>query len=189
TLSLLGARPVTFSAGGTTGHLSLRGTTGHLPCLEQDRSPFPAGARPVIFPAGARPVIFPARQDRSPFLAGARPVSSSRGSLLVGRNPYAVAVDQPGWWQRGLVYQIYPRSFQDTNDDGVGDLPGITQRLDYLHWLGVDAIWISPIFPSPMADFGYDVADYCDVDPLFGTLEDFDRPTTAAHARDIKVIA
>ena len=99
-----------------------------------------------------------------------------------------MAVDQPGWWQRGLVYQIYPRSFQDTNDDGVGDLPGITQRLGYLHWLGVDAIWISPIFPSPMADFGYDVADYCDIDPLFGTLEDFDRLTSAAHARDIRVI-
>jgi alpha-glucosidase len=99
-----------------------------------------------------------------------------------------VAVDQPLWWQRGIVYQIYPRSFQDTNADGVGDLPGITQRLEYLHWLGIDAIWISPIFPSPMADFGYDVADYCDIDPLFGTLDDFNKLIEEAHARDIKVI-
>ena len=96
--------------------------------------------------------------------------------------------DQPLWWQRGIVYQIYPRSFMDSNADGVGDLNGITQKLDYVKWLGVDAIWISPIFPSPMADFGYDVADYCDIHPLFGTLKDFDRPTQAAHQRSIKVI-
>ena len=65
------------------------------------------------------------------------------------------------WWQRGVIYQIYPRSFQDSNGDGIGDLTGITPRLDYLDWLGVDAIWISPIYPSPMADFGYDISDYC----------------------------
>ena len=70
------------------------------------------------------------------------------------------------WWRNGVIYQIYPRSFQDANGDGIGDLAGIRQRLDYLAALGVDAIWISPFFPSPMADFGYDVADYCDVDPL-----------------------
>jgi alpha-glucosidase len=92
------------------------------------------------------------------------------------------------WWKRRVVYQIYPRSFQDTNGDGVGDLRGIRERLDYLKWLGVDAIWISPIYPSPMADFGYDVSDYCGVDPLFGSLEDFDRLIDAAHAREIKVI-
>ena len=92
------------------------------------------------------------------------------------------------WWKRGIVYQIYPRSFQDTNGDGVGDLEGIRRRLDYLAWLGVDAIWISPIYPSPMADFGYDVADYCDIDPLFGTLADFDRLVAEAHARGLKVI-
>lgn len=92
------------------------------------------------------------------------------------------------WWQRGLIYQIYPRSFQDSNADGTGDLRGITQRLDYLHWLGVDAIWISPIFPSPMADFGYDVANYTDVDPIFGTLADFDELLAAAHTKDIKLI-
>ncbi|MBW3629540.1 MAG: DUF3459 domain-containing protein [Gemmatimonadetes bacterium] len=92
------------------------------------------------------------------------------------------------WWQRGVVYQIYPRSFQDSNGDGVGDLPGIVQRLDYLRWLGVDAIWISPIYPSPMKDFGYDVADYRGIHPLFGSLDDFDRLTAEAHARGLKVI-
>ena len=78
------------------------------------------------------------------------------------------------WWQSGVLYQIYPRSFQDTNADGVGDLEGIIERLPYLVDLGVDALWLSPIFPSPMADFGYDVSDYTDIDPLFGTLADFD---------------
>ena len=78
------------------------------------------------------------------------------------------------WWKNGIVYQIYPRSFQDSNGDGIGDLDGIRCRLDYLVSLGVDAVWISPIYPSPMADFGYDVSDYCDIDPLFGTLADFD---------------
>lgn len=92
------------------------------------------------------------------------------------------------WWQTGIIYQIYPRSFMDSGADGVGDLPGITSKLDYLHWLGADAIWLSPIFPSPMADFGYDVADYTDIHPLFGTLEDFDQLVSEAHARGIKVI-
>jgi alpha-glucosidase len=92
------------------------------------------------------------------------------------------------WWQTGVIYQIYPRSFQDTNGDGVGDLRGIVQRLPYLVELGVDAIWISPIFTSPMADFGYDIADYTDVDPLFGTLADFDVLLEAAHARGLKLI-
>lgn len=92
------------------------------------------------------------------------------------------------WWKRGIVYQVYPRSFQDSNGDGIGDLNGIRRRLDYLSWLGVDAIWISPIFPSPMADFGYDVADYCGIDPIFGTLEDFDRLIEEAHAKDLKLI-
>ena len=78
------------------------------------------------------------------------------------------------WWQDGVIYQIYPRSFQDSNSDGVGDLGGILARLDYLVKLGVDAVWLSPFYPSPMADFGYDVADYTGVDPLFGTLADFD---------------
>lgn len=92
------------------------------------------------------------------------------------------------WWQSGVVYQIYPRSFQDSDGDGIGDLRGIASRLDHLASLGIDAIWISPIYPSPMADFGYDVANYCDVDPRFGTLADFDGLLAAAHARGIKVI-
>lgn len=92
------------------------------------------------------------------------------------------------WWQRGVIYQIYPRSFLDSNGDGIGDLPGILDKLDYLEWLGVDAIWISPIFPSPMADFGYDVSDYTAIHPLFGTLADFDRLVAEAHRRQIKVI-
>ncbi|MGE0528406.1 MAG: alpha-amylase family glycosyl hydrolase [Bdellovibrionales bacterium] len=92
------------------------------------------------------------------------------------------------WWQKGIIYQVYPRSFQDTNGDGVGDLLGVIQRLDYLSWLGVDAVWLSPIYPSPMKDFGYDVSDYCGIHPLFGTIDDFDRLVREAHARDLKVI-
>jgi alpha-glucosidase len=92
------------------------------------------------------------------------------------------------WWKRNVVYQIYPRSFADGSGDGVGDLPGLRARLDHLSWLGVDALWLSPFYRSPMADFGYDVADHCDVDPLFGTLEDFDRLLADAHARDLRVI-
>jgi alpha-glucosidase len=92
------------------------------------------------------------------------------------------------WWQRGIIYQVYPRSFMDGSADGIGDLPGLLSRLDYLRWLGVDAVWISPIYPSPMKDFGYDVADYTGIDPLFGTLADFDRLIAEAHARDLRVI-
>jgi alpha-glucosidase len=92
------------------------------------------------------------------------------------------------WWQTGVIYQVYPRSFQDTDGDGVGDLRGITARLDYLVGLGVDAIWISPFYPSPMADFGYDVSDYTGVDPLFGTMEDFDALLAAAHSKKLRVI-
>lgn len=92
------------------------------------------------------------------------------------------------WWKTGIFYQIYPRSFMDSNDDGIGDLRGITDRLDYLAWLGVDAIWLSPCFPSPMKDFGYDVADYIDIHPDFGTLTDFDALIAAAKRRDMRVI-
>jgi len=87
-----------------------------------------------------------------------------------------------------VVYQVYPRSFADSDGDGVGDLEGVRQRLDHLAWLGVDAVWLSPFYRSPMADFGYDVADYCDVDPLFGDMSDFDRLVEDAHARGIKVV-
>jgi alpha-glucosidase len=92
------------------------------------------------------------------------------------------------WWQRGVIYQIYPRSFQDSNGDGIGDLPGIIRRLDHVVTLGVDAIWISPIYPSPMADFGYDVTDYCDVAGVFGNLADFDRLVAEAHRRGLRLI-
>jgi glycosidase len=92
------------------------------------------------------------------------------------------------WWQAGVIYQIYPRSFQDADDDGIGDLKGIERRLDYLASLGITAIWICPIYPSPMVDFGYDIADYCDVDPRFGTLADFDDLLTQAHRRGLKVL-
>jgi alpha-glucosidase len=92
------------------------------------------------------------------------------------------------WWQKGIIYQIYPRSFNDASGDGVGDLQGVMERLDYLEWLGVDAIWLSPIFPSPMADFGYDVSDYTGIHPLFGAMKDFDALLQAAHRRDLKLI-
>lgn len=92
------------------------------------------------------------------------------------------------WWKHGVIYQIYPRSYQDTSGNGVGDLKGILQRLDYLAWLGIDAIWISPMYPSPMHDFGYDVANYVDVDPMFGSLADMDALIAAAHTRGMKVV-
>jgi alpha-glucosidase len=92
------------------------------------------------------------------------------------------------WWQRGIIYEVYPRSFQDSDGDGIGDLRGILRRLDYLVKLGVDALWITPFYPSPMADFGYDVADYCAIDPLFGTMHDFDQLLQEIHNRDLKLI-
>jgi alpha-glucosidase len=92
------------------------------------------------------------------------------------------------WWERGIIYQIYPRSFMDRDDDGVGDLAGIRSKLDYLQWLGVDALWISPIYPSPMVDFGYDISNYTAIDPIFGTLSDFDALLADAHGRGLKVL-
>jgi alpha-glucosidase len=124
-----------------------------------------------------------ARGRIPPRLANAvrRPRWTSRVSM-------ADVLDHREWWRGAVIYQIYPRSFADGNGDGVGDLPGITARLDYVTGLGADAIWLSPIFPSPMADFGYDVADYLDVDPLFGTIEDLDLLVAQAHARGLRVI-
>ena len=94
----------------------------------------------------------------------------------------------PDWWRGAVIYQIYPRSFQDSNGDGIGDLGGIVQRLPHIAGLGADAVWISPFFSSPMKDFGYDVSDYCDVDPMFGSLADFDAVIAAAKALDLKVM-
>ncbi len=92
------------------------------------------------------------------------------------------------WWRGAVIYQIYPRSFQDSNGDGVGDLPGITRRLEHIASLGADAVWISPFFKSPMADYGYDVEDYRAVDPMFGTLEDFDALLRRAHELGLRVM-
>ena len=92
------------------------------------------------------------------------------------------------WWETAIIYQIYPRSYQDSNGDGIGDLPGITSRLEYIAGLGVDAIWISPFFKSPQKDFGYDVSDYCDINPEYGTLDDFDTLITKAHDLGLKLM-
>lgn len=96
--------------------------------------------------------------------------------------------DTLSWWKEGIVYQVYPRSFQDSNGDGIGDLAGVTRRLDYLKWLGVKSVWLSPIYPSPMADFGYDISDYQGIHAIFGTMEDFDRLVAEVHNRDMKLI-
>ncbi|MGB7548792.1 MAG: alpha-glucosidase [Terracidiphilus sp.] len=100
----------------------------------------------------------------------------------------STASSEQNWWKNAVLYEIYPRSFQDTNGDGIGDLKGITERLDYLKELGVDAIWLSPIYPSPQADFGYDISDYENIDPQYGTLADFDRLIAEANKRHIRVI-
>jgi alpha-glucosidase len=99
-----------------------------------------------------------------------------------------MVVSDPDWWRGAVIYQVYPRSFQDSNGDGIGDLLGIVERLPYIASLGVDAVWISPFFTSPMKDFGYDVSDYCDVDPMFGSLADFDALVSTAHALGLKVM-
>ena len=102
----------------------------------------------------------------------------------------AKSVDAEGhqWWQHAVFYEIYPRSFADSNNDGVGDLKGITSKLDYLKELGINAIWITPCFPSPQVDFGYDVSDYEAIDPMYGTMEDFDKLVAEGKKRDIRVI-
>ena len=92
------------------------------------------------------------------------------------------------WWETAVIYQIYPRSFQDSDDDGTGDLRGITARLDHLVDIGVQAFWLSPVYKSPMADFGYDISDYRDIDPIFGTMDDFEELATAAKKRGLKII-
>ena len=110
------------------------------------------------------------------------------GVMMGHSTPHPAALTQAAWWQRGVVYQVYPLSFADSNGDGMGDLDGVRARLDYLAWLGVDAVWISPFYPSPMADFGYDVVDYEGVDPRFGTLAAFDALLAQAHRLGLRVI-
>src|SRR5687767_1294498 len=119
---------------------------------------------------------------------------------LCGENPGTIFLSFPAnrptmaqqdshlWWQTGIFYEVYLRSFQDSNGDGIGDLRGILQRLDYLQWLGVTALWVTPFYPSPMKDFGYDISDYSAVHPLFGTMSDFDELVREAHRRNMKVV-
>ena len=120
-------------------------------------------------------------------------IAPSAGGQATAMKP-APQADQPadalarGWWRNAVIYEIYPRSFQDSNGDGVGDLNGIIDRLDYLKALGVDAIWLTPIYPSPQVDFGYDISDYRNIDPQYGTLADFDRLVAEANKRHIRVI-
>lgn len=136
------------------------------------------------------------RAFSSRLLLGALAAALTTAGASLGAQPRAASAPATAdptppadrWWREGVFYQVYPRSFQDSNGDGVGDLPGVTRRLDYLRWLGVDAVWISPFFQSPQRDFGYDVSDYTAVDPRFGTLADFDALARAAHARGIRVI-
>ena len=121
--------------------------------------------------------------------AAALPAAAQTATPVAARRaPAAPPAAADRWWKEGVVYQVYPRSYQDSDGDGIGDLRGITSRLDYLKWLGVNAIWISPFFPSPMRDFGYDVSDYTGVDSAYGTMADFDALQKAAHARGIRVI-
>jgi hypothetical protein len=107
-------------------------------------------------------------------------------SIGRGREPWIPK--SLAWWQRGVIYQIYPWSFADASGDGIGDLRGIREHAEYLGWLGIDAVWLSPIFPSPGVDLGYDVSDYRDVDPRFGTLRDLDDLVVALHAVDVRLI-
>jgi alpha-glucosidase len=100
----------------------------------------------------------------------------------------ANSIDKLSWWQTGIIYEVYVRSFQDTNGDGIGDLGGLLQRMDYLQWLGIDVLWIPPVYKSPQLEFGYDIADFTSIDPLFGTLEQFDQLLQEAHQRKMRVV-
>jgi len=109
-------------------------------------------------------------------------------SMGASHTPPSTTSTEVPWWKRAVAYQIYPRSFQDSNGDGIGDLRGVIDRLDYLKWLGVDVIWLSPIYPSPQTDGGYDVSDYRDIDPLFGSLQDFQELLAAIHERGMRLL-
>ena len=122
------------------------------------------------------------------FVAGV--LVAGLSAVAPGARAQQKAVDAEGhpWWQHAVFYEVYPRSFADSNNDGIGDLNGITSKLDYLKELGVDAIWITPCFPSPQVDFGYDVSDYEAIDPMYGTMADFDRLVAEGKKRDVRVI-
>lgn len=121
-------------------------------------------------------------------LAGLAAGAATLPSGFAQTRVHLKTTDAHTWWRHAVIYEVYPRSFQDSNGDGIGDLNGITQRLPYLKWLGVDAIWLTPIYPSPQVDFGYDVSDYKNIDPQYGTLADFDRLVCEAKAQNIRVI-
>lgn len=122
------------------------------------------------------------------FLAGGLITVDLRAQASAVPSASPVRTAGTEWWKRAVIYEVYPRSFQDSNGDGIGDLNGITDRLDYLQALGVDAIWLSPVYPSPQIDFGYDISNYEDIDPQYGTLADFDRLVAEAKKRNIRVI-
>src|SRR5262252_6440604 len=109
-------------------------------------------------------------------------------ATLLAQPPLSAPGHAYHWWKHAVIYEIYPRSFQDSNGDGLGDLNGITSRLDYLQDLGIDALWITPFYPSPQVDFGYDISDYEAIDPQYGTMADFDRLRSVAKKRNIRVI-
>src|SRR5438067_13012436 len=124
---------------------------------------------------------------RSIALAACMAATALAAQQSIPVNGSAPPIDNT-WWKHAVIYEIYPRSFQDSSGDGVGDLNGITERLDYLQALGVDAIWISPMYPSPQVDFGYDISDYENVDPQYGTRKDFDRLLKQERAHHIRVL-
>src|SRR5688572_837634 len=171
---------------GRAGH-HIRGTAAHQPCRATRRTMVQTSASMrALLQSGDDD---PSSRAHSPVLlrkfASVTPASSNRDTP-----PTAVGFPSMSapWWKSAVVYQVYPRSFADSDGNGVGDLEGLRRRLDHLAWLGVDAVWLSPFYRSPMADFGYDVADFCDVDPLFGDLATFDRLCSEAHDLGIRIV-
>lgn len=131
-------------------------------------------------------VFAAAAQTQRKYVASNQSQTEGRKSAASHRR--RASLNNAAWWRRAVFYEVYPRSFYDTNGDGIGDLNGVAEKLDYLKDLGIDVIWLTPFYPSPQVDFGYDVSDYENIDPQFGTLKDFDRLVTEAHRRKIKII-